>query len=123
MLIATGPMLPLVVSAGVAPVVAAILFLAFRLSRNESERLASLVLAGVGAMAAALAVIFLSSPRPGSWLDDHSGLCMIAAMLAGATLAVSIGALGRRLFGARKPRRPAKQDDAGRCESGRGSGE
>ncbi len=81
-----------------APAVTVILLLAFKLSTNPRERLANLVFGGVGSVVAALALIFLCTPRPNSWFDNNSGLCVVGATIVGAAFGVFIGVLGRRLL-------------------------
>jgi hypothetical protein len=118
MLIATGPLLPVMVSVLAAPVVATILLLAFKGATNRRERLRNLLLGGAGSVAAALTLIFLSAPRPNTWFDNNAGLCMVAVMIVGAAFGISIGAWVRRRLACRQPRPragPTTHDAAGPC--------
>ena len=89
-LIAASPLLPYIVLLLVAPVVAVLLWLAFRLARSPQQRLTNLLCGGVGAVGAPLALVYLFEPTPNSWYENNLAVFVVGAMVAGAAM----GALG-----------------------------
>jgi multisubunit Na+/H+ antiporter MnhB subunit len=94
-LIGGSPSLPYIVLLLLAPVVVVLLWLAFRLARNPQQRLTDLLSGGVGAVGATFALIYLFEPAPDSWYEDNLALFVVAAMVAGAAIGVSLCAIIR----------------------------
>jgi hypothetical protein len=71
-----------------SPVIVVLLLLAFKAPRNR--RVGDLLLGLLGAVAGALAVFYSFEPPQRTWMERWYGLFIVAAMIAGVTLAVAV---------------------------------
>ena len=97
-LLGTSRMLPYIVLLPLAPIVIVLVWLAFRFAATAHQRLANLVCGGVGSVTAPFVLVFVSDPAPNGLYENTFAVFVIATMIAGAALGVSLCAVSRKLL-------------------------
>ena len=87
-----------------APTMFVLLGCSLYLSRSPRERLLYLFMSGMGAVVAILAMMFLCLPRPGTWLDSHINVIIVAVAPVGAIAGVALSAILLRMARCAPPR-------------------